>query len=223
MAEGQRKSSRSRSAESIPRMALSYGQTIWLMSELGLRQGVSLSTFNSYIKSLRKIGIPFEKKGAGLRAHRNVTYNFDELMELTLALLLRVYNWLPDSVASGLRAFRDDLRPIYRAAYRDSRRPVHPKAWLSTDEDERIAVEGLFLDLNIRYAAGHMVDFGPPRTMSPFEAMSVYASSQSPARAYLPLNVTVVAQMIVDKGRLAPVIPRGRAARRRVGAQGCRQ
>jgi hypothetical protein len=217
MAEGEKKTSRSREAETIPRLALTYGQTIWLMGELGLRQGVSLSTFNSYIKSLRKLGIPLEKS-KGPRPHPNVTYNFEELMELTLALLLRVDNWLPDSVAHGLRAFRDDLRPIYRAAYRDSLRRVYSTAWLSTGDNEPIAVEGLFLDLNIRYAAGHMIDFGPPRTMSPFEAMSVYASSQAPARAYLPLNVTVVAQTIVDRGREAPPIRRGRAAHHRRGA-----
>ena len=48
---------------------------------------------------------------------RSVTYNFEDLMELTLALLLRVYGTLPDVVTNGLRSFREDLRPIYRQAY----------------------------------------------------------------------------------------------------------
>ncbi|MFD2031436.1 hypothetical protein ACFSKM_16175 [Ancylobacter dichloromethanicus] len=48
--------------DDIPRIALTHGQTIWLMTELGLHHGVSTSTFNYYIKSLRKLGIPFEKK-----------------------------------------------------------------------------------------------------------------------------------------------------------------
>ena len=47
---------------SIPQLALSHGQVIWLLTELGLRQGVSKSTFNHYVKSLRRLGIPFEQK-----------------------------------------------------------------------------------------------------------------------------------------------------------------
>jgi hypothetical protein len=196
-----------------PGIALTHGQTVWLMAELGLSQGVSASTFNYYIKSLRKLGIPFEKGKGQSEGHRHVTYDFEELMELTLALLLRVYGWLPDEVASGLRAFRPDLRPIYRLAYRDSIERIHSSASVGTENEQSIAIDGLFLDLNIRYAAGHMVDFGPPRTISPFEAVSAYGKSQTPARAYLPLNVTAVARMIVGGSREAPSIRRGRGTR----------
>lgn len=195
-------------ADAMPSIALTHGQTVWLMGEMGLRQGVSASTFNYYIKSLRKLGIPFEKGKGQSDGHRHVTYDFEELMELTLALLLRVYGWLPDDVAAGLRNFRDDLRPIYRLAYQDSLKRIYPPAFLSVPKGERNAIEGLFLDLNIRYAAGHMIDFGPPRTISPVEAMSAYARSQSPARAYLPLNVTAVAEMIVGNSRAVPSIRR---------------
>lgn len=205
-------------ADATPSIALTHGQTVWLMGEMGLRQGVSASTFNYYIKSLRKLGIPFEKGKGQSDGHRHVTYDFEELMELTLALLLRVYGWLPDDVAAGLRNFRDDLRPIYRLAYQDSLRRIYPPAFLSVPKGERGTVEGLFLDLNIRYAAGHMIDFGPPRTISPFEAMSAYARSQSPARAYLPLNVTAVAEMIVGNSRAVPSIRRGRGARQETPA-----
>jgi hypothetical protein len=203
-------------------LGLTHGQTLWLMGELGLCQGVRPSTFNSYIKSLRKIGIPFER-GKEPRSHRHVTYDFEELMELTLALLLRVYNWLPDSVANGLRSSRDELRPLYRQAYRDSLRRVYPRAWLSADKDERLPIEGLFLDLNIRYAAGHMIKFGPPRTLSPFEAMSDYARSPAPSRAYLPLNMSAVAEMIVTGARAAPIIRRGRTSHSRSGPTGANE
>ena len=199
-------------ADAIPRLALTHGQTIWLMGDIGLRQGVSLSTFNYYVKSLRRLGIPFEKGKGQTEGRRHVTYDFEELMELTLALLLRVYGWLPDDVAAGLRDFREDLRPIYRLAYRDSLSRIHPSARLSAANGDHILVEGLFLDLNIRYAAGRMIDFGPPRTISPFEAMSAYARSQNPARAYLALNVTALAEMIIGGSRAVPSIRRGRGA-----------
>jgi hypothetical protein len=199
----------------VPRLALTHGQTVWLLGELGLRQDVSASTFNYYIKSLRKLGIPFEKGKGQSEGHRHVTYDFEELMELTVALLLRVYGWLPDDVVSGLRNYRNDLRPIYRQAYLDSFRHIYPAARISQPATGRITVEGLFLDLNIRYSAGRMIEFGPPRAMSPFEALSLYAQSEVPARSYLPLNVTAVAELIVSRTRVLPSIRRGRGARQR--------
>ncbi|WP_298353869.1 hypothetical protein [Rhodoblastus sp.] len=212
MAKGDTQRRRDERSDVAPQLALTHGQTLWLMGELGLRQGVSVSTFNYYIKALRKIGIPFAKGKGQSEGRRHVKYDFEELMELTLALLLRVYGWLPDEVAAGLRAYRNELRPIYRQAYQDSLRRLHPCARLSVVKGDQAKVEGLFLDLNIRYAAGRMINFGPPRAISAFEAMCAYANSDSPSRAYLPLNVTVLAETIVGAGREAPSIRRGRGA-----------
>lgn len=199
--------------DAVPRLALTHGQTIWLMTELGLHHGVSTSTFNYYVKSLRKLGVPFEKGKGQSEGHRHVTYDFEELMELTVALLLRVYGTLPDSVVAGLRDFREDLRPIYRQAYFDLIVASHASARITDPGGSRTAVSGLFLDLNIRYSAGQMIEFGPPRAMSPFEAVSTYGHAEVPARSYLPLNVTAVAEMIVGRTRVLPSIRRGRGAR----------
>ena len=204
---------------SIPQLALTHGQVIWLLTELGLRGCVSKSTFNHYIKSLRRLGIPFGKGTVDSERGLNVTYNFEDLMELTLALLLRVYGTLPDVVTNGLRNFRNELRPIYRQAYLDSLKRVHPAARVSTSNGERFTARGLFIDLNIRYSAGHVVQFGPPKALSPFEAMRVFAHSEIAARSYLPLNLTRVAQMIAERTRQAPTIPRGRGVRRVATAQ----
>ena len=101
----------------VPQLALSHGQVIWLLTELGLRGGVSKSTFNHYVKSLRRLGIPFGRRKGESQRGPAATYNFEDLMELTVALLLRVYGTLPDVVTNGLRSFPRDLRPIYRKAY----------------------------------------------------------------------------------------------------------
>jgi hypothetical protein len=84
--------------QTVPRLALSHGQTLRLLSELGFREGVSESTFNHYLKSLRKLGVPFEYGKDKSQRRHYVTYNFEELMELSIALLLRVYWAIPDAV-----------------------------------------------------------------------------------------------------------------------------
>ena len=197
----------------VPRLALSHGQTLWVLSELGLSEGVSASTFNYYIKSLRKLGVPFERGKGQSEGRRHVTYEFEELMELSIALLLRVYWTLPDAIIAGLRDFRKDLRPIYQRAYFELTVHGCPPALISAPNGQRTTIHGLYLDLNIRYSAGQMIEFGPPRAISPFEAVSVFAHADAPARSYLPLNVSTVADMIITRTRNLPTIRRGRAAR----------
>jgi hypothetical protein len=204
------KTPQAKAGEAIARLALTHGQVLWLMDQLGLRQGVSPSTFNHYVKSLRKLGVPFGKS----QGRRHATYGFDELMELTLALLLRVYGTLPGAVIDGLRDFRAELRPIYRRAYFASLDGDYPPAHVCAPGIRRFTVEGLFLDLNIRYSAGRMLGFGPPRALSPFEALSVFAAPVVPSRACLPLNVTAVAAMIVGRSRTVPAMRRRRGVRR---------
>ncbi|WP_449256214.1 hypothetical protein [Bosea sp. (in: a-proteobacteria)] len=199
--------------QAVPKLALTHGQAIRLMSELGLRQDVSVSTFNYYVKSLRKLGIPFEKGKGQSEGHRHITYDFGDLMELAMALLLRVYGTLPDAVAAGIRRFRGELRPIFRQAYLDRSKRVYPAARISAPRMRPVILEGVFVDLNIRYAAGRMVEIGPPRTVSPFEALALYARSGLPARSYLPLDLSRLAERIVERGRALPPVRRGRGRR----------
>jgi hypothetical protein len=201
----------SHSRQTVPRLALTHGQTLRLLSELGFQEGVSSSTFNHYLKSLRKLGVPFEY-GKNKSQRRRVTYNFEELMELSIALLLRVYWTTPDAVIAGLRGFRNDLRRIYREAYFELTVHKYPPATISARKGLRTIISGLYLDLNIRYSAGQMIEFGPPRAISPFEAASRYASTLTPARSYLPLNVSIVAGMIASRAPDIPSVPRGAAA-----------
>jgi hypothetical protein len=211
MGKGDIRSAADAAVDAIPELALTHGQTIWLMTELGLHQGVSRTTFNYYIKSLRKLGIPFDKGKGQSQGHRHVTYDFEDLMELTVALLLRVYGTLPDSVLAGLRNFRSELRPVYRLAYCDCAKTTFPLAQVEAGQ-RRLSVNGVFLDLNIRYSAGRMIAFGPPRVLSAFEAIATFARAGIPARSYLPLNVTAIAEMIVLHTRTLPSARRPRGA-----------
>ena len=202
----------SHSRQTVPRLALSHGQTLRLLSELGFREGVSESTFNHYLKSLRRLGVPFDYGKGKPKRGRGVTYGFEDLMELSIVLLLRVYWTIPDVIIDGLRKFRCDLRRIYREAYFELTVHKYPPAKIIAPNGSRATINGLYLDLNIRYLAGQMIEFGPPRAISPFEAASRYASTLTPARSYLPLNVSIVAGMIAARAPDVPSVPRGAAA-----------
>jgi hypothetical protein len=198
--------------DAAPDLALTHGQTVWLMTELGLAHGVTPGTFNYYIKSLRSLGVPFEKGKGQDGGHRHVTYDLEEIMELTVALLLRVYGSLPDAVIEGLRTFRHHLRPIYRQAFIEIAQPPRDVCRIVGSKRTEMMVGGYFLDLNIRYTAGKLVEFGPPRTISPVDALIAYAEAAVPARSYLPLNLSAVAQRIVEQTQTLP--PRRRSIKR---------
>jgi hypothetical protein len=121
---------------------------------------------------------------------------------------------VPDAVLVGLRDFRDDLRPIYRQAFHESITRTFPAARVAERDGSPLTIDGLFLDLNIRYSGGQMTEFGPPKAMSPFDAIATFTRAEIPGRCYLPLNVTIVAELIVGRSRVAPSIRRGRGARR---------
>jgi hypothetical protein len=199
-------------AAALPRLALTHGQTIWVLSELGFHHGVSTSTFNHYVKSLRRLDVPFGRGKGQSEGRRNITYDFDELIELALALLLRVYGVLPDRVVEGLRTFRKALRPIYRQAYFELTEHRYPPARVSAESGRLVELTGLYLDLNIRYSACQMMlEFGPPKAISPFEAVLLYAKAEAPARSYLPLNLSAIADMIIARTRTLPAKRRGRS------------
>jgi hypothetical protein len=188
----------------VPVLALTHGQTLWLMGQLGFDRGVGATTFNYYIKSLRSLGIPFDKGKGQSEGHRHVTYELEEITELTVALLLRVYGILPDAVVEGLRQFRAMLHPIYRRAFAELPSRRKDGCHVAGPRGRTLAIEGLYLDLNICYSAGHLVEFGPPKVISPFEAMAAYAKSGLPGRSYLPLNLSAVAASIVERTQTLP-------------------
>jgi hypothetical protein len=193
-------------------VGLTHGSAMWVLRELGFSQGASDVTFNYYIKSLRKLGIPFSP---GQNRHwfgRLARYSFDHLMELSLALTLRVYGALPDSVLEGIVAHRSELKGIYRRAYECR---GHIVTAHFRDEKSRsvaeVALQGLYLDLRIVFSGGRLVSFGPPRALLPHEAVRSLSAEFLTSRASLPVHISHLAEQVVVLSARAPVVHRGPA------------
>ena len=70
-------------------------------------------------------------------------------------------------------------------------------------------LRGIFLDPQLKFAGGRLVSFGPPRALSPADALLTFATSGTADRASLPIPLTDLATEIVRLAELAPVIRRG--------------
>ena len=86
---------------SVPKLSLKHGQAVSVLSQLGFRSGSSDASFNEYLKSLRRFGIPFSERELDRRSGRLVYYHYENLMELAVALALRVHRVHDDDRHSG--------------------------------------------------------------------------------------------------------------------------
>jgi hypothetical protein len=114
----------------IDRLALSHGQVRWVLSSLGLHAGEDEATFDAYIKSLRRDGVPFARGELGVGAGYGLLYRYPHLMELAVALALRTQGILSRHIVALLAQHRGVLRPLY-AAPGSNAMPVsaHPARW----------------------------------------------------------------------------------------------
>ncbi len=183
---------------------------LWLLAELGYRGAVSESAFFEYIKSLRKLGIPFgQVKFQTKRSKRLAHYSFCHLMELAVTLSLRVYHVVPDAVLRGLARYRDELYRLYRRAYAQRRSGAGKPTLIVTEDCKPIELRGLYLDLNIEFAGGHLVRFGPPKLLSSAETLVRFSKSAISGRAFLPLALSLLSERVAALALRAPEVRSG--------------
>jgi hypothetical protein len=187
----------------LPKINLNHGQALWVLSQLGFRGTASESTFHEYIKSLRKLGIPFEPQKIGLLRRGQANYHYNQLMELVLTLTLRVYHVVPDSLLKQIIRNRSSLNRHYRRAY--AQRCTGIGAPLALEGTGRIPISarGVFLDLQVDFSGGRLVSFGPTRSLTPTQALQIFAERDLAARALLPINLSLIAERVVELSRRA--------------------
>jgi hypothetical protein len=195
--------------KSLPVIELHHGEALWVLSRLGFQGGASKSTFYEYIKSLRKLGTPFDHGTIGYTRRGLANYSYCHLMELALALTLRVYHAVPDSVLVGIIRHRATLFRHYRRAYTERRAGIGAPIVVKAADYAPFHMRGVFLDLQINFSGGKLVKFGPPRLLAPFEALSVFAKRDVAARALLPINLSILSERLISTALHAPVIRRG--------------
>jgi hypothetical protein len=180
-----------------PALALTYGQVMWLLSRLGYGDGVTESTFSEYLKSLRKLGIPFGGRISPPGERIRAQYSYYHIMELALVQVLRIYHVVPDSILREIDKNREKLRELYRRAYALRSSGEGASATFGARGGKPIEIRGLFLDLNIRFSGGQMINFGPPKLLSPTDTIVRFAKCSQAGEVYLPINLSRLAEDVV--------------------------
>jgi hypothetical protein len=177
---------------------LTYGQSLAVLERLGFADGITTQTFGYYLKSLRKLGVPFDKLTRHGEKRQVARYNFYHLMELSLVLTLRVYWTLPDAILDHIRIHRDELYRFYRLAFLDADNGRGAPVKVSLSSGERFVIRGLFLDPGIRYAGGKLFDAESPSLLTGSQALRSFGAAFPQSRSDLPLNLSELATRLVN-------------------------
>jgi hypothetical protein len=191
----------------LPHIKLRYGQVMWLLTELGCGDAVSRSAFHEYMKSLRKLGIPFGQERFQTKHRRRLAeHSYCHVMELAVVLSLRVYHVVPDSVLHGVIRYRSRLHQFYRRAYALRCSGPGKPIVIKVDSHEAIELRGLYLDLGIRFSGGRLMRFGPPKLLSSSEALRKFSRATGP---FLPMSLSLISERVVALAQRAPEIHSG--------------
>ena len=118
-------------------------------------------------------------------------------MELALALSLRVYHIVPDSVLMEIIRHRKRLYGHYRRPYAERSSGRGEPVVFEINGQPPVRMRGIFLDLQLNFSGGRLVTFGPPKSLSPYQAVSVYADRDLAARTQLPIALSVLSERVV--------------------------
>ena len=195
--------------KTLPKLQLHHGEALWVLSQLGFQGGADTATFYAYIRSLIHLGTPFEHGNDGLKRHGLANYSYDHLMELALALTLRVYQNLPNAILTGIVRYRQTLYRCYRRAYNERMSGLGAPIKVQAAGAEPLTLRGAFLDLRIDSSGPELLAFGPPRLLSPKNALSVSVERETAARSLLPINLSILSERLVSTALQAPPIRRG--------------
>jgi hypothetical protein len=164
--------------------------------------------------------MPFERGKIGFARRGLANYSYCHLMEVALTLTLRVYHVVPDAILAEIIRYRRVLYRDYTRAYAERRSGLGAPISVEVAGHLPITVRGVFLDLRLDFSGGTLTAFGPPKLLSPYEALSVFAERDIAARALLPINLSSLSERLVSTALRAPLIRTGpRPGRQRRGSR----
>ena len=192
--------------EAVPGFRLSLGQLVWTLNR-GRPAGARL---RNEVRYLRQLGIPHAESEAGVGRGHPIYYNFDELIEVGVALSAIRRGMSPKDAAKALTEKRKDYRQMFRNAWLQLPEEAINQEWVkSRGRVGAVLANELFLRLHDRYSAEpgtyELTDSGRLHPDA-FGMTEVFPDQET--RALLPLTKLVLE--LVAWAREAPAVRAGR-------------
>lgn len=191
-------------------IALSHGQARWLFAEGLHLSDTSDSSFDSYLKFLRRGGVPFDKAETPGGPGTNVIYRYHHLMEVVLALALHRQAILKSDVVSFLVDMREELRPLFRRAWLERASGLGASVSVKVGNGKSFPASGVWLNLGLRYTPGGPLTTSGPMLLGPEEAIKFVCTLHRQQHFRDPIRISDFADDVVRFASEAPEVRRGR-------------
>lgn len=189
---------------------LTHGQVLWALQAAFQWPGPHDPAFSSYIKYLRRKGIPFDEEERGHGPGVNRVYHYVHVMELALALTFRSQGILKSDVVHLLAGCRDELRDAFVRAWAEKDAGIGAPVSLEVEGIMPIRAKGVWLDPHLRYIDSQTLSIGPLRIIGPAEALRTIAGTGRQLMFRDPINLSNIAEEVVRLAAEVPEIKRGR-------------
>jgi hypothetical protein len=172
----------------IPKFNVSHGQVLWALSH-----GIPASPdIVDQVRYLRLLGVPFGTDDLGVGSGNRISYRFEHLIELGLALFGSRRGLKPKDIAGILTKNRAQLRRLYRQAFQEQPAGALKAEWVKS-RGRIVPVLGheIFLRLHDRHSEtpGKFDVMGPDQAV-PLDRPEVYPGEQT--RTLVPLTRLVL-------------------------------
>jgi hypothetical protein len=172
----------------IPKLSLSHGQVLWALSH---GMPASQDTVDQ-VRYLRLLGVPFGSDDLGVGSGNRISYRFEHLIELALALFGLRRGMKPKDIAGMLVKNRAQLRRLYRQAFQEQPQAALKAEWVkSRGRIVPLLGDEIFLRLHDRHseAPGKLEVLGPDQAV-PLGLAELYPGEQT--RTLVPLTRLVL-------------------------------
>lgn len=195
----------------VPVLRLSAGQ---VLRALGLGQEPDTRTRNE-VRYLRQLGVPHQEAKVGQGRGNRLTYGYEDLIEIGVAIFAMRRGMKPKDAATVLIKQRKTFRTLFRDALEQQPERALEAEWIkSRGRSVGILAEEMFLRLHDRYSAkpGSYQLIEPDRgaDLADFLGMREVLPDGG-ARVLVPL--TRIALELTYWALQAPQVPPGRRAR----------
>jgi hypothetical protein len=198
------------SQTALDSIALSHGQARWLFAEGLHLSDTPDSAFDSYLKFLRRGGVPFGSGETPGGPGINVVYRYHHLMEVVLALALHRQAILKGDVVGLLVEMREELRPLFRRAWLERASGLGASVPVKVGAGKGFRASGLWLDLGLHYIPGGPLATTGPKLLGPEEAIKFACTLYRQQHYRDPIRISDYADDVVRLAPEAPEVRRGR-------------
>ena len=195
---------------SLDSIQLSHGQAKWVLTHaLDLSDPLD-SALDSYIKLLRRGGVPFGPGETPGGSGTNIQYRYHHLMSLALALVLRRQGILRTDVIHLLASMQNELRPLFRRAWFERKSGLGARVEVAVGCRYVAKGSGIWLDLGLNYSNGGLLMAMDPKLLGPEGAVEAVIAINRQLFFRDPIRISDIANKVVRLAPEAPEVRRGR-------------